>query len=474
MATIGSSSASSSVAGALASSLSPAFTAGGLASGLDTNSIVSQLVTIESQPIQLLQQQQQGLQSQVSALGDLMSKLSDLQTATDALASNGVLAVSTASSTTSFTATPGAGAAAGRYTVQVDSLARAAKARSAAFSSSGAPVAGGTLTLTVQGKAYPPITIADGTSLSDVATAIRQSGAPVSATILSDGTSSYLSVTALDTGYPVSGAPADALGVAFAAAPGATGQDPAFAITSPATNAVLWVDGLKMTRTSNTVSDAIPGTTLTLGQEGGPAEDLVLANDAKATQAKLQQFVDAYNAINSVLQQNLSPGQGTDRSSTLTGDSAVRELQAKMQTLTSAIVPGLSSVRSLADLGVQTAKDGSLSIDATTLSNAITADPSAVNAIFSTATTGIGAVVDGLVNDETAPVTGTLSADQSAMNDSISRLGDQITAAQARVATYQQTLLAEFAAMEQTVSSLKAVGNYLTAQAQAQQQTASK
>ena len=465
MSTIG----SSSIASAITASLSPAFTAGGLASGLDTNSIVSQLVAIESQPITLLQQQQAGLKSQVSALGDLMSKLSALQSAADSLSSNGVLAVSTASPNTAFSATPGSSAAAGRYTVQVQSLARAAKARSAAFSSADAGVAGGTLTLTVQGKAYAPITIADGTSLSAVAAAIRASGAPVSATILSDGTSSYLSVTAQDTGYPISGAPSDALALAFTPVPGATGQDPAFAITSPATNAVFSVDGLPMTRASNTISDAIPGTTLNLQQEGGPAEDLVLANDANATQAKLQQFVDAYNAVNSVLQRNLSPDQGTDRSSTLTGDSAVRALQARVQTLSSTIVPGLGSVRSLADLGIKTGKDGSLSIDPAVLASAMAADPSAVNAIFSTAGSGLGAMVDGLVEDETAPATGILSADQTQMNDNISRLDDQIAAAQARVDTYRTTLLAEFAAMEQTVSSLKSVGTFLNAQSQAQQ-----
>jgi len=372
------------------------------------------------------------------------------------------------SSNTAFSAAAGASAAAGRYSVRVDALARAAKWRSAGFASPAAPVAGGTLLLTVMGKDYGPVAIADGSSLADLAYAIRQSGAPVSAAVLSDGTRSYLSLTARDTGH-AGVAQADALRVAFTPDAGATGQDPAFAEIEAARNAAFEVDGLPFTRASNSVSDAIPGTTLTLRAEGAPAEDLVLANDPDTTRARLQQFVDAYNAVMRLVQKQLVVPKGSDRSATLTGDSAVRDLQSQLQRLTSTVVPGLDTVRSLADVGVKTARDGSISLDAGGLTAAMARDPSAVNALFSSAGSGLAALVKSTVQAEVRAGDGVLSLRQRGLNDGISRLDAQIASMERRLDAFRQNLIARFTAMERIVSEMKAVGNFLTSQAAQQQ-----
>jgi flagellar hook-associated protein 2 len=452
------------MASTISSSTTAAFTAGGLASGMDTNSIIDSLVQLESRPITLLQNQQTALKTQVSSVGSIVSKLQALQTAAKALKTDGVLSVSTSSTNTTFAAVAGSAATAGRYAVQVQALARAAQARSAAFTSASAPVSGGTLNLTVQGTAYA-ITIADGTSLTDVAAQIRASGAPITATVLSDGTSTYLSLTNRDTGYPLTGQASDALSISFTAAAGATGQLPGFAVTQTAQNAVLSVDGLSLTRQSNSVSDAIPGVTLTL-KSLGAQEDLVLANDPAGTKAKLQQFITAYNDVIKLVQTQLAPTADTDRTKTLTGDRAVRDLQQRLQRLTSTTVSGLSTVRALADLGVKTARDGTLSLDDKTLSAAIARDPQAVNALFQTSTTGLGDVVSSLVDTEIQSGTGALTLDQKRLNDTISSLDDQIASAQARVDKYRATLVAQFTAMEKTISSLKSVSAFLTSQDQ--------
>lgn len=443
-------------------SITSNFTASGLASGMDTSSIIDSLVQLQSRPISLLQSQQAALKTQLSSVASIVSKLQALRTASEALRTGGVLAVTSASSNTTFSAAPSSSATAGRYSVQVQALARAAQARSAAFASSDAPVAGGTLDLTVQGTAYS-VTIGDGTSLADVAAQIRASGAPVTATVLSSGTSTYLSLTARDTGYPLTGLPADALAVSFTPIVGATGQVPGFAITQTAQNAVVSVDGLALTRTSNTISDAVPGTTLTL-KSLGAQEELVLASDAEGTKAKLQQFVSAYNDVIKLVQTQLAPTADTDRTKTLTGDRAVRDLQYQLQRLTSTTVPGLATVRSLADLGVKTARDGSLSIDDKTLTAAIARDPQAVNDVFTSQTTGLGAVVKSLVDLQLQSDTGSLTLDQKRLNTTVARLDDQIEAAQLRVDKYRATLVAQFTAMETTISSLKSVSAFLSSQ----------
>ena len=442
------------------SATTPVFQAGGLASGLDTNSIVDSLVAIATQPLTAMQQNQADLKTQVSTLGDLISKLNALQTATDSLGTNGALGVKTVSANSSFTATPGSGAVAGSYSVQVMALAQAAKARSQGFAS-GDLVQGGTLSLTVQGNPYT-IAIGDGSQLADVASAINQSGAPISAVVLNDGTNSYLSLTDTSTGYPITGAAADALGFTESYT-GTTGKPLALATIQAAKNASLQVDGLTFTRQSNLVSDVLPGTTLSLQSQGSAPETLVLQNDTSTTQTNLQNFVTAYNAIVTALGQQLQPAAGTSRSASLADDASVSWLQSQLQRITTAVVPGISNVHTLAEIGLKTAEDGTLSIDQPTLAAAIGKNASAVNALFSTASTGISAVVDGMVASYTQSGTGILVADQSAINQRVSDIGLQETALQNQIDAYRQTLLQQFSAMESTVSSLKTAGNYITA-----------
>ena len=441
----------------------PVFTAGGLATGMDTSSIVEQLVSLESRPLSLLRSRQSGMKTQVSALGDLISKLSALATAAKDLGDAGVLGTRSVSANDAFEAVPGSAATAGRYGVQVAELARAAKWRSGAFAA-GATHAGGTLTLTVQGKTYDPITVADGASLGDVAAQLRALGAPVSAAVLSDGASSYLSITARDTGHPPAGAPADALTIAFAPAGAPAGQLPAYAQIEGARNASFTVDGLLFTRQSNTVSDALPGVTLTLKKEGGPAEDLVVANDPAATKGRLQKFVDAYNAVMATVQRQLSPAEGSNRGASLQGDAAVRGLQRRMQALIVAAVPGLGTTSTLADLGVKTARDGSLSIDQATLDRAVARDPAAVNGLFSSASTGLSALASDLATSYTRAGDGVLVARQKGLDENIRSLDRQAEAMAARIETFRKNLLRQFAAMEEAVSGYKSIGDFLNRQ----------
>jgi flagellar hook-associated protein 2 len=185
------------------------FSVSGLSTGMDTASMVDKLLSLEQQPLTRLQSQQFAFKSQVSQLGTIASKLSALQDAAKALASGGTLGVKATTATTSFAVAPGTGAVAGSYSVQVTSLATAAKQRSTGFAN-GATFAAGSMSLSVDGKAYGSdedasgnavIEWQQGASLTDIAAAIAASGAPVSATVLFDGQKNYLSITKRDTGY---------------------------------------------------------------------------------------------------------------------------------------------------------------------------------------------------------------------------------------------------------------------------------
>lgn len=453
------------------------FRAGGLATGMDTNSIIDQLVELQKLPIQKLQTRQSNLKVQVSALGDLISKLNALNSAAADLGSAGVFATKVTSANASFTGVPGTGAAPGRYSVEVERLATAARWRSAGFAA-GTTLTAGTITLEVQGKTYPAdslpehaITVAATDTLADVAYKIRKSGAPVSATALTDADGlTYLSLTSIATGKPLTGG----TDLSFTFTPTGSGGTAvnAGATLTPAVNAALRVDGLEFVRTGNSVSDVVPGVTLNLTKQApGAPEELVVATDDAGTRTRLQKFVDAYNGVMSLVQRQLNVTKDTDRERTLAGDASVRDLQTKLQKLIVQKVPDLAGVRTLADLGLETARDGSLSIDAATLGKALASDPAAVNAVFSTAATGLAAQVDALVKGETRSVVvngraqdGLLVSSQNSLNRTIATLDKQAERLQLRVDAFRENLVKQFTAMENTVSGLKGLGTYITNQ----------
>ncbi len=441
----------------------PTFSVGGLATGLDTQTLVDKLVSLESRPLTLLRNRQAAYKSQVSALGDLASKLSALKTAATNLSTGGVLGAKTTSTNTAFSATPGSQAVAGNYDVQVTALAAPAKWLSAAFAATDT-VKKGTLTITANGGTPTQIAVADNATLQDVAFAIRASGAPVSAVVLSDDLGTHLSLTATGTGFTGSD-PTKALELSFAADPAATGtKEPGFTNTQLARNATFTIDGLPFTRQSNTVTDALPGTTLSLLVSGGAGETLSIANDIGATSTKLQTFVAAYNAVMAAVQKQLNVTKDTDRAQTLVGDSAVRSLEQSLQAISTALVDKLGTVRSLADLGIETARDGSLSIDSDTLAGALARDAAAVNTVFSEASTGIAKRISDLADGYTAPATGLITVRQSGLQSQIASMDDQATNMQSRIDAYRAGLVAQFTAMETTVSQLKNIGSFLTSQ----------
>ena len=255
---------------------------------------------------------------------------------------------------------------------------------------------------------------------------------------------------------------ADALGITFTPTGTSTNKLPALTQVQAAVNASVKVDNITFSRRTNTISDAIPGTTLTLKKEGGAAEDLVVSTDADGTKARLQKFVDAYNAVTAIVQKQLTPDKDTDRTKTLAGDSTVRTLQAKLQALVATSVGSSGDVRTLADVGVKTAKDGSLSVDSTVLTKALERNPAAVNALFSTKDTGLADVVGALVTAQTRSGDGLLVNRQAGINRTITSLDEQAARIQLHIDSFRLTLEKQFAAMENTVSNLKSMGTFLT------------
>lgn len=438
------------------------FSVGGLASGLDTNSIIDQLVKIESSSVTTAQNRQSAYQSQISQLGDLTSKLQTLASAVSAFKTGGALSLSQVGTASGFNATPGASATAGTYSMTVDSLATAAKARSAQFTSAGSLVSGGTLDLTVNGT-VTSINLSDGMTLAEAAKAINDSGAMVGATVLESNGAAYLSLTNKNTGF-TPGQPAASGLVINEITTGSAGQSLGLAITQPATNANVTVDGLPFERMSNTIDDVLPGVAFTLKAKTTVAENLVLATDSAATATSLGKFVSAYNDVMSLLSKNLNIAQQTDRTKTLGGDASTRTLQSSLMSIVSGISNPASSVRSLADIGIKTQSDGSLKLDEVRLGKAIATDSAAVNALFQQATMGVSDKIKALADTYTNSTDGILVSKSKSYDKTIKQIDGQIDSMKLRVEAYRTKLVAQFSAMEKIVSGFKSIGSYLTSQ----------
>ena len=128
------------------------------------------------------------------------------------------------------------------------------------------------------------------------------------------------------------------------------------------------------------------------------------------------------------------------------------------------MVSGLPGVRTLADIGVKTGRDGSLSIDATTFTGALSRDPAAIDALFSTPSSGTSDFVSGLVSQLTNVTDGILTAHQNGLNARITAIDTQTALMQRRIDAFKANLVKQFTAMESTLSNLKSTGNYLAQQ----------
>jgi len=198
------------------------FRASGLASGLDTNSIVDQLTKLEAIPIDRLKSRQAAFNTQITSLGDLSAKIESLKGAANGLAKNGGLGVKQTTTNTAFVATPGTSAVAGQYDIEITDLASNARARTLG-NTKDAAIKSGTLGINVSGTNYD-ITINDGDTLATIAASIKASGAAVTATVLNNGTQDYLSIVRKVSGFTVGTAAADAL-VITPNKTGGTGED---------------------------------------------------------------------------------------------------------------------------------------------------------------------------------------------------------------------------------------------------------
>ncbi|GLS06063.1 hypothetical protein GCM10007860_32290 [Chitiniphilus shinanonensis] len=395
-----------------------AISSAGLGSGLDVNGIISQLMQVESQPLTKLQTKVTEAGTKISAVGSLQSALASLQ--------GKVLTLSSASAYKSVQGSLGDSgigtvstsvlAQAGSYSLAVTQLAQSQKLKSDVFSSASAPVGTGTLTIQF-GTEVPGVDGAAGTfavngekgaltvkidssnnTLTGLRDAINNQNAGVTATLINDGGGYRLLLSSSDSGSANSlriqaedadGDNSDAAGLSrFTYDANATGH---LVQTQAAQDARFALDGIAITKSSNSVSDLLQGVTLnlqktsSLDSSGNPvATTLNITRDTSGVKKSVQDFVDSYNAFVKSVSDLTFYNEDDKSSGVLNGDSMVRSVQNTLRaTLNQALGAG-SHYQSLSEVGISFDKNGNMTLDSSKLQSALDARPDDVASLFAT------------------------------------------------------------------------------------------
>jgi flagellar hook-associated protein 2 len=445
----------------------------GLASGVDTSSIVDQLIAIDRQGTARLQNRQYAVTGMQSALKDIASKLSALKTAANALSAEStwkpVQTVESSDARVVVTQTGGAGI--GGHTLQVNRLASSAQ-RGVSFAGGTA----GTITITSANDATNTMSIdvTSATTIQQVADAINaKAKGPVVAAVVKNGAGEERLVLSSRT----TGRNSD-----FTISGGVTTEDPAYA-TADLTklDAEYSLDGgAPVTSTTNVLENVVPGLRFTLkGTTASPATITTTEPtlDRDALKTKIKAFVDAYNAVVDAARTEINEKPITNPASEfqagqgqLRGDTGLNSmLNTLRRQMTNIVTAG--GVNDLGDLGIsvpkssssgtvsEDAKNGKLTIDDAKLTLALDADWSAAKSFFA----GFSKDVSDYVDTQTGS-SGVIDGRLKSSDRNLQALKDQLTKANERIDAKAARLKAQFAAMESALQNSQTQQAWLTGQ----------
>jgi flagellar hook-associated protein 2 len=424
----------------------------GLGSGLDTGSIVDQLVAVERSSADKLSTRQGYLTTQVSLVGGISSALAALGTAVRGMDLASELQPRTATSSDSHVSVAAStGAAAGSHAIRVINTAQNQVVSSRGFASTAAGVLGaGGVTLTQPDGSAKNVTWSATDSLTTVADRISAAGANVKGSVVFDGTSYRLVVTSTASG--------SAGAVTFSDAGDGLDLSNGANVKREARDAEVEVDGITITRPTNVFDDVIPGLTITAKSAhavGEPDADVGVELDTAALTTKVKDFVAKYNTINAMLHNQLDYTGTKKGENTLFGDSTLRQLQGKLGLLMSDAYGGAT----LGSIGISRDKGGVMTLDEAKLTKALGDNPDAVGALFVTG--GFATKLTTMTDSYTgaggllAAKTDSINARKKLMQTEIDRIDDAADRLRTR-------LEAQFTALEKAMSTLQSQMSYVT------------
>ncbi|ACJ28298.1 Flagellar hook-associated protein 2:Flagellin hook IN [Shewanella piezotolerans WP3] len=434
----------------------------GIGSGMDINGIVSALVQAESAPkVAKFDADEGKLNAEISAMGALKSALTEFQDSLEKLTDpDTFIARKVKLSNSGFiSATADEKAVPGSYKVEVEQLAESQKLGSAPVVDATAALGEGTLVFGVDGEDFT-VAVETGDSLETVMQKINdaEDNVGVTATIINGDNGPQLVMTSDKTGIDKQ------ITVTATDTDGGTGLADTFTMTelSAAKDAVLYVDGLKVTSSSNTVDNVITGVSITLTDADlSKSTQLTVSADSDAVKSSVEGFVESYNELMDTISNMSGYDADTKKAGILQGDSMIRSIQSQLRGVLSSSYDSEDGSTMLANIGVKTTQQGTLEIDDKILNSALENDMTQIKDMFSTEDTGLAARLDGLV--ETYVQTGgTIDSRDETLDNQISRITDSREQLTRKMVSYEARLLKQFNAMDLVVANLSAQSADLT------------
>jgi len=472
-------------------------TFGGLATGLPTDDIVTQLMELERLPLDRLEKQKSNETTRLLAFKQFEATLDELRDAVGALNITSEVRTSSIqlSDDAAFSAVSN-GAGTGSYDVAVAQLAQVQKSVGAGVASQTDSLFGsGTLALGDE-----VITIDDSNNsligLSEAINALSDTTG-VSATIINDGDA--------DEPYRLVLTGQDAT----------TSFTPVFDLvdddsvpipfeliqTRAAQQAIAYVDGIKVISDSNTLTGVISGVTLSLTQESSqlsagtpeagvdPADWvdppvyesalMTVAPDTEALKEKINTLVNSYNKVMDWIsagydnfgasrptKQEIEDGAEDILSDVVRGDSSINSVKRQLQSLLSSVVDTSGSLSTLSQLGISTTRDGSLHLNDSTLDKALENNFDDISKLLAGEgeTDGVMKKFNSALLDLTNSGTGLYSTKQDRFDRTVRRIDLDILRMEPLLAKKEETMRAKFTAMEQLISGMNSQSDFLTQQ----------
>lgn len=486
----------------------------GIGSGLDVNSIVSQLVALEKTPLKTLALKATNVQAQISAFGEIQSQfaaLTDVASRISVASSWGARNASS-SNTSAATITAAGTANATSFRLDVDQLAQQQSVSSAAMAP-GTPLGAGTLTLqlgawSAGGGAFTPgaaasvdVTVLASDTIAAIAAKINGANAGVVATVFNDGKNERLLLASKTTGeaagfrvqaraVPIAPAtvgvliidnsglgqlafdpPANPFGMASATNPKQYGQD-----------AKARINGLAVSSATNTLTDNIPGVTIkllattTTGYDpatptGSTTEvkspiSMAISEDVTPAVKNVSDFVDAYNILNKSLADLTKYDAPTKTAGLFQGDSSVVGLQNILRNMLGSSSTG-GAYQHLSDAGLERQLDGSLVINTVKLSTTAN-NGTALQQLFTAdngnpLTNGFALKIRDL-GKGVASSGGSVVTKLAALQSTLARNTAEQATVNDRAALFETRLRKQYSALDAQMAQLNALNSYVTQQ----------
>ncbi|HYN59595.1 MAG TPA: flagellar filament capping protein FliD [Rubrivivax sp.] len=464
----------------------------GIGSGLDIESVISQLVAVERTPVTQLQKEATSLQTRLSTYGKLQSGMSALRDAASALTRSSTWGATTGASSdaAAVAVSTSASTLPGSYSIEVQRLASVQSNATGVYASADALVGEGTLRIELgtwaagqtgftpkAGTAAVDITVGPpAESLAQLRDKINAANSGVVASVLTDATGARLVLRSAATGEAngfrigvtdTDGNNSDGMGLS------ALAFDPSAGILTmaqalAAANASASLNGLPISSDSNTLSNVLDGITLTLGRVTTAPVLVEAKPDKEAIRKALDSFVTAYNDLNKLVAEQTKYDAASKTAGVLQGDSAAVSIRAQMRSLLGSSSGASALFTRLADVGFDVQTDGSIKLNETKLGNGL-ANLGEMKKLFANsdlltpANNGIATMLRALA-DQVLGIDGSINSRTEGLRKRIDLNQDRQELLNDRIAMVEKRLRAQYTALDRQMASLNSLSNYVTQQ----------